>query len=203
LDIRAALADADPNNAEVQRDVSISHEKIGNLLDRSGNPAGALAQYRQCLVIDTRMAENDPGSAQEQSDCAETHENISRMLIKLGDLTGALVSENLARELREGVAAKDEKNVVVRGDLAANYQELGEISDMLAKKDANSEYARDGCSWYERELDVMHDLQQRGALDKDAEEVKKASMEVSKCETAMKAMGPAPQTAHFSADNKK
>jgi eukaryotic-like serine/threonine-protein kinase len=203
LELRAALADADPNNAEVQRDLSISHEKIGNLLDRSGNPTGALAQYRQCLVIDTRMAEGDPGSAQEQSDCAETHENISRMLIKLGDLTGALVSENLARELREGVAAKDQKNVVVRGDLAANYQELGEISDKLAKKSANPQYAREGCNWYERELDVMHDLQQRGALDKDAEDLKKTSMEVSKCEAALKALGPVPQVAHFSADSKQ
>jgi eukaryotic-like serine/threonine-protein kinase len=204
LDVRAALGDADPNNAEVQRDLFISHEKIGNLLDRSGDTAGALAQYRQSLGIGSRLAEGDPGSAEEQLDCAESHDNISRMLMKAGDLSGALVSESRARELREGVAAKDEKNVEVRSDLAATYQQLGTISDMLAKKSGNPQYVRDGCGWYAHGLDVMRDLQQRGALGKDdLEDLKTIGLEVSKCETALKAMATAPQAADFSAPNKR
>jgi eukaryotic-like serine/threonine-protein kinase len=204
LEVRAAIADADPNNAEIQRDLSISHEKIGNLLARSGDTAGALAQYRQSLGIDTRLAEGDPGNAQAQMDCADSHEDISRMLTKAGDLSGALASEDHARVLRESVAAKDQKNTEVRGDLAATYQQLGAISDLLANKSGNGEYTRDACNWYGHGLDVMHDLQQRGALGKDdLEDMKTASLEVSKCESVLKATGPAPQAADFPADSKK
>jgi serine/threonine protein kinase len=204
LELRSAIADADPNNAEVQRDLSISHEKIGNMLARSGDTAGALAQYRQSLSIDTRLAEGDPGDAQGQLDCAESHENVSRMLMKAGDLSGALTSEDHARELRENVAAKDQKNTEVRSDLAATYQQLGSIGDLLAKKSGNGEYTRDACKWYGHGLELMRDLQQRGALGKDdLEDLKTVSLEVSKCETVPKAAEPAPQTADFPADSKK
>jgi eukaryotic-like serine/threonine-protein kinase len=204
LELRSAIADADPNNAEVQRDLSISHEKIGNMLARSGDTAGALAQYRQSLSIDTRLAEGDPGDAQGQLDCAESHENVSRMLMKAGDLSGALTSEDHARELRENVAARDQKNTEVRSDLAATYQQLGSIGDLLAKKSGNAQYTRDACNWYGHGLEVMRDLQQRGALGKDdLEDLKTVSLEVSKCETVPKATVPAPQTADFPADSKK
>jgi eukaryotic-like serine/threonine-protein kinase len=204
LEARTAIADADPNNAEVQRDLSVSHEKIGNLLARSGDTAGALAQYRQSLGIDTRLADGDPGNAQEQMDCADSHEDISRMLMKAGDLAGALASEDHARILREAVAAKDERNAQVRSDLAATYQQLGSIGDLLAKKSGNRQYTRDACNWYGHGLEVMRDLQQRGALGKDdLEDLKTITLEVSKCETVPKATGPAPQTADFPADSKK
>jgi eukaryotic-like serine/threonine-protein kinase len=204
LEIRTAIVDADPNNAEVQRDASISHEKIGNMLDRLGDTAGALSQYRQSLSIDARLAEGDPEDAQEQLDCAGSHENVARMLVKTGDLSGALASENMARELRETVVAKDQKNTDVRSDLAANYQQLGEISDMLAKKSHDPQYVRDGCNWYGRGLDVMHDLQERGALGKDdLETMKSIALVVSKCETTLRKTGPAPHTAGFPTDNEK
>jgi serine/threonine protein kinase len=204
LEVRAAIADADPNNAEIQRDLSISHEKIGNLLARSGDTAGALAQYRQSLGIDTRLSDGDPGNAQEQLDCAESHEDISRMHMKAGDLSGALVSENHARVLRESVAAKDEKNAEVRSYLAGTYQQLGVISTLLGQKSGNPQYVRDGCNWYGQGLEVMRDLQQRGALGKDdMEDMKTIGFEVSKCETMLKAIAPVPRAADFPADSKK
>jgi tetratricopeptide (TPR) repeat protein len=88
LRVRAAIAAADPNNAEIQRDLSISHEKIGNILAQSGNAAGALAQYRQSLNIDTRLSEHDPDNAQARLDCAASHENIGQLLMRAGDLAG-------------------------------------------------------------------------------------------------------------------
>jgi hypothetical protein len=113
------------------------------------------------------------------------------MLMKTGDLAGPLTSEDHARELREQVAAKDEKDVEVRGDLAANYHELGIISDLLAKKTGDSQYARQGCQWYGRELEMMRDLQQRGVLDKDdAEEIKNISTKVSSCQPKLKTVAP-------------
>ena len=187
LRVRAAIADEDPNNAEILRDLSISHEKIGNMLARSGNAAGALAQYRQSLDIDTGLSEHDPDNAQARLDCAASHENIGKLLMKAGDLSGAVSSEDHARELRESVAAKDEKNVEVRSDLAANYEQLGTVNTMLAKKSGSPQYVREACHWYGRGLEVLRELQQRGALDQDdSAEMKSLAVEVSKCEPALK-----------------
>jgi tetratricopeptide (TPR) repeat protein len=175
----------DPNNAEIQRDLSISHEKIGNILVRSGNAAGALAEYRQSLNIDTRLSEGDPDNAQAQLDRASSQENIGKLLVSEGDLSGALASQDRARELRERVAAKDEKNVEVRGDLAADYEQLGTTNGLLGKKSGNPQYLRDACRWYERGLEVLRDLQKRGTFDQDdAEQMKDITAEASKCDLA-------------------
>jgi non-specific serine/threonine protein kinase/serine/threonine-protein kinase len=191
LEIRAALSDADPNNAEIRRDLSISHEKVGNVLAQSGEFTAALVEYRECLEIDTDLAAHAPGSAQELEGVAETRENIAKMLMKTGALAGALDSEDRARQLREQVAAKDEKSVEDRGDLAANYHQLGIISDLLAKKTGDSQYARQGCQWYGRELDVMRDLQQRGVLAADdLDQLKNTAAKVSSCAPELKTIAP-------------
>lgn len=203
LQVRAALAVVDPNNAEIQRDLSISHEKIGNILVRSGNATGALAEYRQSLNIDTRLSEGDPDNAQAQLDRASSQENIGKLLVSEGDLSGALASQDRARELRERVAAKDEKNVEVRGDLAADYEQLGTTNGLLGKKSGNPQYQRDACRWYERGLEVLRDLQQRGAFDQDdAEQMKDITAEASKCDVA-KGGDPRTQPASIHAGSRE
>jgi hypothetical protein len=62
------------------------------------------------------------------------------------------------------------------------------------------QYAIEACHWYERGLEVMRDLEKRGALGKDdVEDTKNISAEVSKCETAGKVARSAPQPAEFPA----
>lgn len=45
------IARQDPTNAAWQRDLSVSHEQVGDLLLEGGDTAGALAEYRASLVI--------------------------------------------------------------------------------------------------------------------------------------------------------
>jgi len=188
LRVREPLAAADPNNAELQRDLSISHEKIGSVLAQLGKSADALAQNEQSLRIDTKLLARDPADSQERLDCAEDHENIAMLLARAGDLSTALANEDQARQLREWVALKDDKNVDVRRDLALNYKQLGADSALLAKRSREQRYLHAACEWYERALAVLRDLQSRGALDEDGSaEMKRISDEISKCETAMKA----------------
>jgi hypothetical protein len=185
--VRTRLAAADSKNAEVQRDLSISHEKIGNMLVRSGDQAGALAQYRQSLTIDTKLQETDPDNAQARLDCASSHEKIGELQMSSGDLAGALASEDQARLLREWVALKDQKNVDVRGDLVLNYKQLGAVNAALAKKSGNPRNWTVARGWYVRALDTLRDLQQRGALDADgAEEMKSTTAELANCDSALR-----------------
>ena len=80
LDIRRKLAAADPGNAQAQRDVSVSLDKLGDVkLQRRRRPAGALAAYQESLDIRRKLAAHDPGNAQAQRD-------VSVSLDKVGDV---------------------------------------------------------------------------------------------------------------------
>jgi eukaryotic-like serine/threonine-protein kinase len=185
LRVRESLAVADPNNAEIQRDLSLSHEKIAGTLAHSEKEA-ALAELRQSLTIDRKLLSRDPDNAQARLDCADDHEKIADLLIKTGDIAAALVHGQEARELREWVALKDEKNVDVRGDLALNYKQLGDANALLAKRSGDVEYLRAARDWYQRAIQVLRDLQLRGALDPDGlSEMTSLATEISKCDIAL------------------
>jgi hypothetical protein len=62
------LAQADPGNAEWQRDLSVSYDRIGDVLVAQGDRAGALKSYRDGLAIRERLAQADPGNAEWQVD---------------------------------------------------------------------------------------------------------------------------------------
>ena len=62
------LAAQDPSNAGWQRDLSVSHERIGDVLVAQGDAAGALAAYRASLGIRERLAAQDPSNAEWQRD---------------------------------------------------------------------------------------------------------------------------------------
>jgi len=66
--IAARLAAADPANAKWQRDLSISHNKIGDVLRAQGEGAAALAEYRLGMAIAARLAAADPANAAWQRD---------------------------------------------------------------------------------------------------------------------------------------
>ncbi len=53
-----------------QRDLSVSHEKIGDVLVAQGDGAGALQAYRASLAIRETLAARDPANAQWQVDLA-------------------------------------------------------------------------------------------------------------------------------------
>ena len=70
LAIREKLAKQDPRNAGLQRDLSVSYNKVGDVQSAQGNLAGALKSYRDSLAIFQKFAKQDPGNAGWQADLA-------------------------------------------------------------------------------------------------------------------------------------
>ena len=60
LAIRERLAAADPGNAAAQRDLSVSYNKLGDLMVRVGNGPEAERLFRDSLAITERLAAADP-----------------------------------------------------------------------------------------------------------------------------------------------
>ena len=99
--IAERLAKADPGNAGWQRDLSVSHEKIGDVLRAQGNLPGALESYRASLAIIERLAKADPGNAGWQRDLSVSHEQDRRRAAGSGQPAwGAGELPRLARHRR-------------------------------------------------------------------------------------------------------
>jgi hypothetical protein len=60
----------DPANTQWQRDVSVSQNRIGTVLEAQGDGPGALAAYRKDLAIAEGLAARDPANAGWQVDVA-------------------------------------------------------------------------------------------------------------------------------------
>jgi tetratricopeptide (TPR) repeat protein len=63
------LAKADPGNALWQRDLSVSYDRIGDMLVAQGNLPEALKSYRDGLAIRDRLAKADPATPAGGATC--------------------------------------------------------------------------------------------------------------------------------------
>ena len=70
LAIAETLAARDPANTEWQRDLSVSHDRIGNVLVAQGDRVAALAAFRKGLAIRETLAARDPANTGWQVDLA-------------------------------------------------------------------------------------------------------------------------------------
>ncbi|MBV9011564.1 MAG: CHAT domain-containing protein [Pseudonocardiales bacterium] len=83
--VAANRAAADPGNAQAQRDLSVSHNNLGDLAMAVGDSAGAQEHYQAGLEIDQRLAAADPGNAQAQRDLSVSHNNLGDLAMRAGD----------------------------------------------------------------------------------------------------------------------
>ncbi|WP_374692608.1 tetratricopeptide repeat protein, partial [Accumulibacter sp.] len=105
--IRERLAASDPGNAGWQRDLSVSHIKIGDLLQAQGDLAGAGAAYRADLAIAERLAASDPGNAGWQRDLGISLGRVAQVLAQQGRHADALTYFERALAIAEATGDRD------------------------------------------------------------------------------------------------
>ena len=118
LAIAERLAKADPGNAGWQRDLSVSHNKIGDVQMAQGDLAGALTSYRASLAIRERLAKADPGNAGWQRDLSVSHDKIGDVQVSAGrSAGGADELPRLARHRRApGQGRSGQRGLAARPD---------------------------------------------------------------------------------------
>jgi tetratricopeptide (TPR) repeat protein len=182
-EIFARLVAADPGNDLWQRDLSVAHNKIGDVLRAQGSLALTLDSYRAALAISERLASADPDDAGWQRDLSVAHEKIGDVQSVQGNLARALHSYSTCLAIRERLEAKDPGNSHWQRDLAVAHNKIGDvqsaqgdlslalhsygaslaISERLAAADpGNAGWQRDLSVSQERIGDVQSDL---GNLD--------------------------------------
>jgi tetratricopeptide (TPR) repeat protein len=107
LSIAKKLAAHYHDNNQLQRDLSASHEKIGDLLEVQENLDGAFQAYHDSLLITQRLYDDDPEKVDIQDDLALEHENIGGILLKQGNPQAALDHYQRSLAIREQLADED------------------------------------------------------------------------------------------------
>ena len=73
----ASWRSSDPGNAAWQRDLSVSHNKVGDAEVAQGNLPAALAFYQERLASAEHLAKTDPGNADLQRDLIVSYAKIA------------------------------------------------------------------------------------------------------------------------------
>ena len=88
LAIAEALAARDPANTEWQRDLSVSHDRIGDVLVAQGDGPGRWPPTATGLAIREALAARDPANTEWQRDLSVSHNKIGDVLVAQGDWPG-------------------------------------------------------------------------------------------------------------------
>ncbi len=159
-----------PGNAGWQRDLSVSHNKIGDVQVAQGDLPAALTSFQASLASVERLAEADPGNAGWQRDLSVSHDRIGDVQVAQGDLPAALTSYRASlddlrpagpggpRQCRLaarplGLAQQDRRRAGGPGRPAGGADELRAslaIRERLARADP-------GNAGWQRDLSVSHE----------------------------------------------
>jgi len=172
---RAALKAALVN--EDDRDLSVSHGKIGDVQRAQGNLPAALTSYQASHGIFKRLAQADPGNAGWQRDLSVSHGKIGDVQVEQGNLPAALTSYQASLAIRERLAQADPGNAGWQRNLSVSYgrvamieaqqgarndalnafQQGREIVAQLSQQSPDNATLRNDLAWFDRQISAQQD----------------------------------------------
>jgi predicted negative regulator of RcsB-dependent stress response len=133
-EIRSALSQRDPDNAQWQRDLSFSHGRIGDALLGQEDYPGALAAYQKGLEIAESLAQRDPDNTEWQRDLSVSHGEIGDALVGQAKTRKARAAYHAGLEIAETLARQDPENVQLQEGIAAFCVKLGSLDCLMTVK---------------------------------------------------------------------
>ena len=122
----------DRNGAEDRRDLSVSCDRVGDILEAQGDLPGALVLYQRGLELSERLAQ-ERGTPEDLRDLSVSCDRVGDILMAQGDLPGALVLYRRDLELSERLA-QERGTPNDRDDLAVSCYKLAS-SQALPRKE--------------------------------------------------------------------
>jgi tetratricopeptide (TPR) repeat protein len=136
---RAALGAAIRNGNE--RDLSVSHEKIGDVQVEPGDLAAALRSYQASLAIRDRLARADPGNAGWQRDLSVSHEKIGDVQRARGETSQAIAAFERALNICREAQRRNPDDVQARLFSVVPLWRLGRLKGKEGRTDLEAALA--------------------------------------------------------------
>jgi tetratricopeptide (TPR) repeat protein len=124
LAVRRELAAAAGADVETRLDVARSLQEVGNLLRSIGDPAGALAAFREQRDLAATLEAEAPTDA-VRAQLAYGHHGIGRELYDTGKPAEALQEIQKARDIQQELADANPAVTAFQSDLAQSHYALG------------------------------------------------------------------------------
>lgn len=133
---REALAEIEALKAKTEtaqatalaRDLSVTLDRIGDVLLEQGDDTGALKSYTRGLVIAEDLAKSAGGDNLEHShDLSVSHERIGDLLDRRGDLVGAQHHFRESLDLTKALVKQQPENRMWAWDLSTSYERLADV----------------------------------------------------------------------------
>jgi tetratricopeptide (TPR) repeat protein len=118
LELREALAIANPSNSVGVRDVSNVYQRLGSLLEHIGRYNESLEMSQKGLAISERLFDADPANFEVRRDIIVFHDQLGRAYTKLADYTAAEKSLRTSLDIASELIAKNPGSERSRDDQA-------------------------------------------------------------------------------------
>jgi tetratricopeptide (TPR) repeat protein len=149
-----ALVASNPTDAGRQRELSLTHDRIGDLHLAGERIEPALESYQRSLAIAKTLAARERSNLGYQRDLSVSHERIGEVLERKGDLDGALVSYREGLGLAKAIARRDRDRPEWQWDVSVSLDRIGDV--LLAKGKVGEALAS-----YHRGLEVAESAVER------------------------------------------
>jgi eukaryotic-like serine/threonine-protein kinase len=165
LDLKQLSRD-DPKNATLQIFIGEADMNLGKLLEREGQLNDALNHLRQAEQRFRFLAGADPSDALVATNLSYTEMHLGETLVAKRQINAGLARFATASEGFERMAKQTGQNDDISFGLAETFTGMGAAHAVLAKGSAATR--RSECqvavSFYDRSLNILSDMQRRGAL---------------------------------------
>ncbi|MDX2032356.1 MAG: protein kinase [Blastocatellia bacterium] len=145
------------------------HNQWGDSLRSRGRLEQAIAQYRQALQLAEGSMRESRAGLQARRKADEALYRLGECLLKSGDLPGAENAFRRMIQFREEAARASRENVMLQTELAYGYTKFGELfaaraAGEQAPADEQRRHWNEARAWYQRSLEIFHNLQGNEAL---------------------------------------
>ncbi|EAQ35809.1 TPR repeat protein [Nitrobacter sp. Nb-311A] len=120
------LLRAESDNAGWQRNLSVAHDRVGDVLVAQGKLPEALKPFRDGLAIREQLTNAHPDNAGLQHDLSISHEKIGDLLAAQGKLDEALESIRKQLAIVERLANGAPGDADLQSELSLCYEKIGE-----------------------------------------------------------------------------
>ncbi len=146
-----------------------ARDQLGDVLQLSGDLAGALGAYRECHDITSRLVRDAPDNTDWQRDLAVSHNKVGGVHQAQGQLVAALAEYQAYQRIMQTLVAREPDNTGWQRDLAVShycvggvYEAQGRLAAALAEYQAGQDILQtlvardpDNTDW-QRDLAVSH-----------------------------------------------
>jgi tetratricopeptide (TPR) repeat protein len=143
-DIFRDLVVSNPDSDDFNRELSVSNERIGDVLVLQGELDAGLAAYRDSLAIRKPLALKHPDNTDSQRDLSVGDNKIGDVLLAKGQLDEALVAYREGLAIRKALALNDPGNAKGQRDLSVSDHKIGHVLVMQGHLDDALTTYRDG-----------------------------------------------------------